>query len=69
MTELNGCVAQSQSAQEMTCLRGTAVPSASRLADPSGPIDWVFAVGGGVGTEPGVGSVMRARYFRRVNWW
>jgi hypothetical protein len=37
------------------------------LSEPSGPIDWVFAVGGGVGTEPGFGSVMRARYFREVN--
>ncbi len=27
MTELNGCVAQSHSAHDMTCLRGTTLPS------------------------------------------
>ncbi len=51
MTELNGCVAQSQNAHETTCLRGTTLPSSSSvLSEPIGPIDWVFAVGGGVGT-------------------
>jgi|GEM_PF-4413503 len=55
MTELNGCVAQSQNAHDTTCLRGTTRSSSGRLA--SGPMACVLAVGGGVGT-PFFGSVM-----------
>src|SRR6478752_5238889 len=61
MTELKGCVAQSQIAHETTCLRGTFSCCRSRPRDAIIP---VLAVGGGTGTDveaaasSPVGSVM-----------